>query len=274
MFLSFNGKILDSSKPIFLADNRGFRYADGLFETMRMEDGQIRLLELHYDRLFSSMGKLGIQLPKLYNQHFISEQIQQLAAKNNCTNSARIRLTVSNGNGGIFEKNQKADLLIECWPLPKSIAELNENGLVLGIYSDARKPLDFISSLKTLNAIQYSLAARFAEENHLNDAVLLNANGSIADTTIANIFIIKNGVIATPSLDQGCVAGVMRRFLLENLPKKGFQIIEKETVVADLLGADEVFLTNAVRELKWVKEINGKYFSNSLITKIRTVLFS
>ena len=274
MFLSYNGKIQPSSEPILLADNRGFRYADGVFETMRMYKGEIRLLKLHFDRLFASMEKLGITLPKLYNQQFIEQQIRQLVEKNNCLDSARIRLTVSNGNGGVFEKNQKANLLIECWSLPASIAELNENGLVVGTYSDARKTADSISSLKTLNAIQYSLAARYAEEQHLNDVLLLNSNGSIADSTIANLFIIKDGVIATPSLDQACVAGVMRRYLIENLPAKGFSVLEKEITIQELLEADEVFLTNAVRELKWVKEINGKYFTNSIILKIRKELFN
>ena len=274
MFSSYNGKIQPSSEPILLADNRGFRYADGVFETMRMHKGEIRLLNLHIDRLFSSLEKLRIILPKLYTQTYIEQQMLNLAQKNNCADSARIRITISNGNGGIFEKDQKANLLIECWPLSASIADLNENGLVVGIYGDARKAADSISSLKTLNAIQYSLAARYAEEQHLNDVLLLNTNGSIADSTIANLFIIKDGVIKTPSLDQACVAGVMRRYLIENLPKKGYQLIEKEITIQELLEADEVFLTNAVRELKWVKEINGKWFTNSIIVKIRKELFN
>jgi branched-chain amino acid aminotransferase len=274
MFLSYNGKIQPSSEPILLADNRGFRYADGVFETMRMYNGEIRLLKMHFDRLFTSMEKLGIRLPKLYNQQFIEQQIRHLVEKNNCLNSARIRVTISNGNGGIFEKDQKGNLLIECWTLPVSIADLNENGLVVGIYGDARKTADSISSLKTLNAIQYSLAARYAEEQHLNDVLLLNSNGSIADSTIANLFIIKEGVVSTPSLDQACVSGVMRRYLIENLPAMGYQVIEKEITIQELLDADEVFLTNAVREIKWVKEINGKYFTNAIIVKIRKELFN
>lgn len=106
---------------------------------------------------------------------------------------------------------------------------------------------------------------------------MLNSKGAICDATIANVFIIKNDKILTPSLSEGCVKGVMRRFLLENLHTLGFKIEERSLNVGDLIKADEVFLSNAIYGIRWVRQYSGVKYNysqtlhiyNSLIRNIR-----
>jgi branched-chain amino acid aminotransferase len=109
------------------------------------------------------------------------------------------------------------------------------------------------------------MAALFAKENKLNDCLVLNTNGNIADSTIANLFIISNDKIITPSLDQGCINGVMRRHLLTSLRKEGWKVEEAPVSIDTILTATEVFLTNAIKGISWVRQ-----FSNSLYTNKRT----
>ena len=119
-----------------------------------------------------------------------------------------------------------------------------------GIYTAAKRVLTRISHLKSNNYLTYAMAALHAKKQQWNEAFVLNTE-RVCDATIANIFIIKNEVIYTPSLKEGCVAGIMRRFLLENLPLHGFRTTAEASITPeDLLAADEVFVSNAVRGLR------------------------
>jgi branched-chain amino acid aminotransferase len=160
------------------------------------------------------------------------------------------------------------EYLVECWPLNESVNKLNENGLVIDIYREAEKSCDKFSNLKSANFLPYSMAALFAKQNKLNDCLVMNSKGGIADSTIANLFIIKNGVIITPGLDDACVNGVMRRHLLTELPVAGYEVRESSLSVNDLLTADEVFLTNAINHIRWVRQCSNKVYANEKTMEI------
>lgn len=177
----------------------------------------------------------------------LTAKIQELCEKNKCTSLARVRLSISRGNGCLYDGDNRIAYIIECWPLSNTVNEINSNGLIVGTFPVARKSCDKFSGIKSASCLPYVMAAQFAKENKWNDCILLNTEEKIADTTIANIFLIKDGVISTPAAGQGCVMGVMRRHLLTVLPQAGYDINEAAISVSDLLQADEVFLTNAVR---------------------------
>jgi branched-chain amino acid aminotransferase len=119
--------------------------------------------------------------------------------------------------------------------------------------------------IKSNNYLPYVMAALWAKENNLNDAVLLNHDNNVADTTIANLFIIKDGIIKTPPITEGPVAGVMRRYLIKTLREHNYEVEETTVTVADVLEASEVFLTSAIHGIKWVKQIDNSHYNNSLI---------
>jgi branched-chain amino acid aminotransferase len=142
------------------------------------------------------------------------------------------------------------------------VTKLNENGLVIDVYPDAEKSCDKFSNLKSANFLPYSMAAQYARENKLNDCLVLNNSGGIGDSTIANLFIIKNEIIRTPGLEEGCVNGVMRRHLIEKLQATGYELREEALTVSNLKAADEFFLTNAINGIRWVKQFRDKIYTN------------
>jgi len=268
MFICLNGKILRAEDPVLLASNRGYRYGDALFETMKVASKNILLETYHFERLFAGLRLLQFEIPKLLTREKLRNEVILLAEKNHCGNLARIRLSVFRGNGGVYDEERTPQYLIECWPLNESLNHLNENGLLIDIFPAARKSCDSFSHLKSANYLPYTMAAIYAKANKLNDCLVLNTDGNIADATIANVFLIKEGVVITPGPDQGCVNGVMRRHLLEKMKDAGYSIQENPVSVSTLEEADEVFLTNAISGIRWVKQFRGKGYLNNLTVEI------
>ena len=185
--------------------------------------------------------------------------------------TSRIRLSVSRGSGGLYDCDNKFSYLIECWPLEQK--GLNENALVIDIFPDARKSIDVFSNLKSASYLPYVMAAIWAKENKLNDALILNQHDRICDSTIANVFWIKDNNIFTPPLNEGCVAGVMRKGILELATSNSDYLVQETILTLEiLLQADEVFLTNAITGIRWVKECRGKVYKNTISSKIFTAL--
>lgn len=269
MFINFNGKLLRTGDAVLPVHNSSYRYGDGLFETLRLMNGSIPLRDAHFDRLFRGMETLGYAIPVLLTPDALEKQVLKLAAKNNLS-SARIRLSVYRGAGGLFDNDQKPGYLIESWALPDPRFTLNHNGLVIGVCEDVRKSVDRYASLKTASALCYTMAAQYAKAQRWNDALVLNADGGIADTTIANLFVIKQNTIYVPSPDQGGVAGVMRSWLLPRLAADGYMVVEQRLEPSFLADADEVFLTNAVRGLRWVERFDSFRYGNLRAQEIFT----
>ena len=153
----------------------------------------------------------------------------------------------------------------------EAATELNSNGLIIDVYPDARKVCDQFSNIKSNNFLPYVMAALYAKNIKVNDCLLLNNFDRIADSTIANIFFIKDAVIYTSPLSEGCVAGVMRRFIIEKFSSK-FAIIEKPFSIDELQNADEVFLTNSIKGIRWVKQFRNTIYSNCQIKLIHDFL--
>lgn len=267
IFFSCNNKIYKEGEAIINADNRSFRYGDGLFETMKMIDGKIILKEFHFERLFAGMHILQFEVPQNYTASFLEDQIKELCKKNQHSKCARIRLMIFRGSGGLYDaENNNPNYLIQSWSIENKMA-LNSNGLVIDIYPDAKKSCDKFSNLKSNNFLPYVMAALHAKTNKLNDCILLNSNERLCDSTVANIFIIKDGSIYTPPLSEGCIAGVVRRWMLKNLPPN-FKIIEAPVSRQDLYDADEVFLTNSIYDVRWVKEAGNAKYNCDLVKNI------
>ena len=272
-FVVINGAFLEKSKAGLSPDDHSYRYGDGLFETMRIVKGNILLEEYHFERLFSGLEILKFKSPALFTKQKISEQVKELCKKNSIEESAKVRLSVSRGSGGLYDCDNSLSYLIESWPVEQNNDTLNENGLIIDIFSDARKSIDKFSNLKSANYLPYVMAAIWAKENKLNDALILNQHGRICDSTIANVFWVKENSIFTPPLNEGCVAGVMRKKILELATHNSdLRVLESILTEDILLQADEVFLTNAITGIRWVKECRNKDYQNTISSKIFTKL--
>jgi branched-chain amino acid aminotransferase len=267
-YINYNGKILDAKEPIIAAQNRGLRYGDGIFETMKVKKSKLILSDEHFARLWKGMQMLQFEIPKLLSPEKLEAEILQLAAKNKLT-AARVRLTIIRSEGGIYDaKNNTPNFIIEAMALPEENGPLNSNGLQLCIFNDAKKSLDSFSNLKTNNYLPYFMGAMFAKKQQCNDALILNSEGNICDSSIANVFYIKDEIIYTPALIQGCVAGVMRKYLIEKIRALGFIVHESLVTREHILNADEVFLSNSIYNIRWVAGLQNKNYTNNIICKI------
>lgn len=274
-WFNFNSKLYKENEPIISAANRGLRYGDGIFETMKMIDGNIIFANDHFARLWKGMQTLQFDIPKHFTPEKLLEEITNLAKKNLHYDAARIRLSIIRGNGGLYDAvNHQPNYIIETWALPEGNATLNANGLVLGIYDAVKKSCDILSNLKHNNYLPYVMAALHAKKQKWNDSIVLNNNETICETTIANIFFIKDGDIFTPDLSEGCVAGIMRQQLIAYLKSNDFIVHQTAVTTESLMMADEVFLTNSIYNLRWVQSINGKQYGNSLTQKINSGFLS
>lgn len=267
-YFNHNGKLFGVSDPAVFVSDHSYRYGDGLFETMKMINGKIPLIDYHVERLFYSMQVLGFPVPVVFSKQNIEEEIIELAKKNDCLKLARVRLTVSRGNGGINDCDDKLQYTIECMAADGNINRLNENGFVIDIFPDALKSCDKFSNLKSTSYLHYVMAARFAKERELNDALILNQHNRICEASIANIFWIKNETVYTPPLSEGCVAGVIRKYLLKKIPGTGLGVKEKPLAIEELKNAEEIILTNAVYGIRWIKQFRNKNYQNAITRNI------
>ncbi|HEX5025256.1 MAG TPA: aminotransferase class IV [Agriterribacter sp.] len=269
-----NGQLFREGKAVISPDNRSFRYGDGLFETMRVNNGKILLKTLHFERLLRGMRLLQFDVPEFFTPTQLEEDILSMCKKNRIEMSAVIRLVVFRSDGGIYElDDMRPNYIIQGIALQKypAISDGND-GLVIDIYPDAFKACTIFSEVKSNNFLLYVMGAMYARQKGLADCLILNQFGRIADATVANVFWIKDQVINTPPLSEGGVAGVTRRFLLEQMPVAGFEINEKMLSEDELLAADEVFLTNAVRGIRTVDAFRNRNYGSAITTVIRRLL--
>lgn len=264
-FLQYNGKICNANKLLISPNNRSFRYGDGFFETMKMINGKIILQDHHFERLFASLELLQFDKPNFFTPDYLQKNIETLAQKNYHNKLARVRLMIFRGDGGLYDpENHFPNHLIQTWAMNATNNNFNENGLQVDIFPDARKACDNYSHVKSNNYLPYIMAALWAKKNHLNDAIVLNSYNRIADATIANIFMVKDGIVKTPALTEGCVAGITRKYLLSCLRKENIPAYETAIEAEELLQASEIFLTNAGYGIRWIRTCGKSNYTNEL----------
>lgn len=266
-YYCFNGKITNK-QPEITPQNRSFRYGDGVFETIKVFKNQILLGEFHFDRLIASLSLLNISVPTFLSYDALHKNILELCGQNNCQESARVRVTIYRDDENL------ASAIIEAVLLDEKINRLNADGWVVDLYPFARKSMDAFANLKSANYLPYVMADLYAKKNGMDECLVSNSDNNIADASKANIFILVKDEVYTPALHQGCVNGVKRRFVIEQLKHMGVAVRQQEIHEAFLLQAEEVFLTNAINDIRWVKSYRNKEFASSFTHEFYQKVFS
>lgn len=262
LYINYNGKLFLETENIFTVNNRAFKYGDAIFETIRVLDGKLCFLPNHFERLKKGMDFLQFKNCEITFETLI-KQIEDLVLKNNIKKGGRVRLTVFREAEGFYTPfNEKCGYVIEAKPIEQNHYSLNEDGLVIDIYNLHRRSTSKLSNIKTTNDIPQILAGLYALENNLDDCIILNKHNRIVETTNSNIFLYKKNNIYTPSLDEGCMDGVMRKQILKIAEKLKINIFEGMLNANVLQQTDEVFLTNVVRGVQWVKTFKEKTYTN------------
>jgi branched-chain amino acid aminotransferase len=253
--LNFNGNISYNNNKVFASFLSAFRSGEVLIETMFYNKGEIDLWDYHINRLQQSLSILNY--PKIEENVLINEVDRTVKA--NAVKDCVVRIS-------FFPHDNTLQFLMETRAIPAV-----SNALQIGIAAGLIKVADNISRLKSSSRLVYNMAKKQAQQHSWNDALLLNQYGRVAESTISNIFWIKNEQIFTPPLIEGCVAGTMRQYLLEHLPQHKISIVECALTLDILHSADEIFLTNAVRKIQSVARLGNKELCSSFTQKIISV---
>lgn len=260
----FNGEFVPIGSVKLSTENRSFRYGDGLFETIRCFGNQPFLFDKHYERLRRGMETLQFSDLQFPTYDVLLKKIESVINKNRYFVSSRIRLTVFRNDGGLFTPtNNSCSYLIEATPLEKGAYEINEKGLIAGVYFDVSKAASLISPYKTASSLVYVMAGMHKAKHNLSEVFITNSKGLIIEAMSSNLFWIKDGVLFTPSVSSGCVDGIMRNCVMQVALNHGFEVFEVDGITFEKLKAvDEIFVTNAICGIQWVVGIDDVRFYN------------
>lgn len=260
-----NGTITDVNRLPNAFNNRGFLYADGFFESMRLINNEIPLFDLHFGRINDGLAAYQISMPSSLEKDALLDSLKELATQSGLTKSARIRLTIYRGGGGKFSpKSNIAEWFASIEHISSDGFELNSKGVAIGLFTDLTKTPDKFSNYKNLNSTISIQAALYASKKGLDDALILNNEHQIIEATGSNIFLVSNGNLYTPNLTSGPVGGVMRASIFNLAIELGIKVFECTLTPQELLKADEVFLTNAVSGIRWVASYRTKRYFNKV----------
>ena len=262
-YLLFNDEYHAVDAPVLTTSNRGFKFGDGLFESMRMINQKLQFADLHADRLAAGMKALKIDGHALMDDYFLRQKTADLAKKNRWNGNVRFRLSVYRQGAGVYTpESNKSGYVLEGLPLKSIAYELNSKGLIIDVFDEMTKSIDKLSNFKTSNALLYVMAGLFKTQNRLDEAIILNQSGFLCESISSNIFVVYDKQIYTPALTEGCVGGVMRSSIMQICKMNDIPLIEAQISPEVLKEAEEVFITNATQGIQWIMGYGRKRYFN------------
>ena len=264
----FNQQILRKEEFQISIANRAFLYGDGLFESVKIINGKPFNLDVHLKRLFSAALLLHLEINVSRND--FQDDIEILIRENNIKKGGNLKILVFREEGGKYlPENNQASSLIMSETSEKNSFSLNKKGLELGLFKTQLKPMNKLSNYKTISALQSVMCSLDARQKGKDDCLMFNTENRIIESANSNIFYVKNNIIFTPQLREGCVDGTMRNCIL-SLKDFEYKIVESKVKIGDILEAEEVFLTNAIQGVRWVSHIKEQQFTEQKVAKLLT----
>lgn len=287
MLIYINGNLIPGSEAKVSVFDRGFLYGDGVFETLRSYKGVIFHCDDHLDRLFKSAGGISLIIP--FTKEYLKEALYRTLKENNL-NNAYLRLTITRGEsepGLDIEHPVNPTIII----IPREFNGYPEDLYLTGIHAAVvntrRTPASSLNpAIKSINFLNNIMARAGAKALAASEGIMLNTEGYVAEGTASNIFIIKNSIIKTPSLETGILNGVTRSVVISLARENQLTVIEEPFYPDELYNADECFITNTTYEIMPVTRLNGcsvgngqpgeitkrlrKLFCNLILSKVRS----
>ena len=265
--VNFNGTLLSKDSNILTHSNRGLKFGDALFETVRCVNGTIFFWEDHYFRLMSSMRILRMEIPMEFTLEFLEGEIKRTVQKNGLEdNPARVRLTIFRNDGGLYSpETHEVSYLIEVLPMESPFYLINEGPYEVELFKDYYVNKDMLSNLKTTNKILNVVASVFAQENGYENCLLINGDKQVVETINGNLFLVTGDTIKTPPLSDGCLDGIIRKKLIEIImATEGMALVEDSISPFELQKADELFITNSIQGIVSVGKYRKKEYGNTM----------
>ncbi len=262
-FIFINGEFKTKEEATVSVFDHGFLYGDGVFEGIRVYEGNIFRCREHLDRLYDSARTICLRVP--YDIDELEQHIIETIRKNNLEN-AYIRLIVSRGEGGLGldpDRCPHPNVIIIVDQVSLYPKELYENGLPIITASTRRNlPTALDPKIKSLNYLNNILAKIEAKQAGMVEALMLNAEGYVAEATGDNIFLVKNGILITPPTYIGALSGITRQAIIDLANKLKIEVKEVPFTLHDVYTADEVILTGTAAEVIPVVEVDGRKIGN------------
>lgn len=269
--VNFNGNILQKHTAALSIENRGFAYGDALFETVKVSHNKILFWEDHYFRLMASMRILRMEIPMNFTLEFLEEEILKLIASRAKEQSTiRAKLMVSRKEGGLYTPvTNDVDYLITTSTFDTDFYEFNETEYKVDLYKDHYISPSLLSTLKSNNRLINVIGSIYAKENNLDNCLILNTDKSVVEALNANIFLVKDNIIKTPPLSDGCIKGVLRKQIVDIISLiPEFTLEETSISPFELQKADELFLTNIIVGIQPISNYRKKVFKTDVSKNI------
>lgn len=241
--------------------DRGLAYGDGLFETMLAEDGNVRWLNLHLERLSEGCRRLAIPLPDLDEmKRRIGEQVPR-------GSRATIKVILTRGagpRGYAPPQDPVPTVILFAYPAesPGEPSELAVETLRLRLGENPK-----LAGIKHLSRLEHVMARLELGSRGADEGLLLDSSGNVVGGTSTNVFALFGSNLTTPRITGAGVCGVMRRVVLERCTDHGLNPIEADLTVADLHEADEIFMTNALTGIRPVGKLDGRAFPEQSVAR-------
>ncbi|MBI5385273.1 MAG: branched-chain-amino-acid transaminase [Verrucomicrobia bacterium] len=259
MKVYIDGKFCDEKSAKVSVFDHGLLYGDGVFEGIRAYHGRVFKLKEHIDRLFCSAKAILLRIPM---SHEALCEATLEACRRNKIRDGYIRLLVTRGAGTLgLDPNRcpKASVIIIVATIQLYPKELYERGMGIVTVPTTRNLINAINpAIKSLNYLNNILAKIEAHNAGVEEAIMLNSEGFVAECTGDNIFMVKGNQLLTPPLYAGALYGITRATVMDLAREAGFQVMETNLTRYDLFNADECFLTGTGAEVVPVVKIDGR----------------
>lgn len=268
--ININGTLLNFNEAYIQTKNRGLLYGDAVFETLKVSEKKIFFWEDHYFRLMASLRILRMDIPLSFTMEFLENEIlKTIDNQAEQHQDYRVKLFVSRKAGGKYTPyTNEVEYFIECEPLENSFYMINESDYEIELFKDHFISSGLLSTLKTNTKTIQVLGSIFAKENGYQNCLILNENKHVVEALNGNVFLVKGNSIITPSLEQGCLRGILRKqikTICEQLPEYTFE--ERSVSPFELLKVDELFITNVIKGIKPVTIYRKKIYKTE-VTKL------
>ncbi len=262
--INVNGRVSDQEHAVISVFDHGFLYGEGVYETLRTYNGVPFLFDRHMRRLRNSARMLALDVPlsdDMIDERF-TDTMRAAGLGDSPEREAYIRILVTRGIGELtydLAACPTPSVVIIVKPNVPPSKEAFERGVKVALVDVVRNhPATVNPRIKSNNLLNNALAMQQAGARGGFEGVMRNYRGEIAECTQSNLFIVKNGAALTPPLDAGLLPGITREFIFEVGAENGIPVREQVLRDADLLDADEAFLTSTTRELVPIVQVDDR----------------
>ena len=263
--INYNGLLVADSN-ISIHENRGFLFGDSVFETLRVLGGKVLFLEDHYFRLMASLRIVRMEIPMHFTMEYMEEQVLSLINSLDNAPAHRARISFFRKNGGFYlPTDNNVEFIITAMPLEEALYSIADGEYEVDLFRDYYVPKQLLSTLKTTNKMVQITGSIFANENGLQNCLLINDEKNVVEALQGNLFMLMGNRLVTPPVGDGCLNGIMRRQVLELAKKlEGIEVAEASISPFDLQKADELFVTNVIKGIRPVTKYRKKEYGSDL----------